>query len=152
MLSLMDTIRKQLMVRLEAKKQNGTKWNNNICPRIVDKVSQLKRLAMTYGRAEYVGNELLEVTYQNNDIEIEQYVADLESKTCQCRMWQISGIPCVHAITAIIHRRRDVLNHVSSYYSKEAYLQAYTGQLQPLPGPVEWPRRNLEPIDRKSVV
>lgn len=33
-------------------------------------------------------------------------VVDLDAKTCSCRKWDISGIPCKHAVSAIFSNRQ----------------------------------------------
>ncbi|KAG5542135.1 hypothetical protein RHGRI_021859 [Rhododendron griersonianum] len=39
--------------------------------------------------------------------------------------WEISGIPCKHAMAAIMKDRKNVEDFVHSYYSKEMYLRAH---------------------------
>ncbi|XP_070030916.1 uncharacterized protein [Nicotiana tomentosiformis] len=40
--------------------------------------------------------------YEITESDDRQFV-DLEHKKCTCRLWQLSGIPCPHAIKAIIY-------------------------------------------------
>ena len=39
----------------------------------------------------------------------ESFKVDLEARTCTCRLWDLSGIPCVHANVVInyIHKTTD---------------------------------------------
>ncbi|GJX50932.1 zinc finger, PMZ-type containing protein [Tanacetum coccineum] len=32
---------------------------------------------------------------------------NLGEKTCACRLWQLSGIPCIHAVAGYMHLNRD---------------------------------------------
>ncbi|CAH1415498.1 unnamed protein product [Lactuca virosa] len=45
---------------------------------------------------------------------LEGYVVDLQSKVCSCRLWDISGIPCVHAQCAILFTGQDPVQFISS--------------------------------------
>ncbi|GJW32621.1 mutator type transposase [Tanacetum coccineum] len=50
----------------------------------------------------------------------EQYVVNLNQRTCSCRKWEISGIPCKHAIAAI-HDMADNGNDVNPVNSRELW-------------------------------
>jgi len=40
---MMDMIRRQIMKRLQDKKENFSKWQSNICPRILQKLELEKK-------------------------------------------------------------------------------------------------------------
>ncbi|GKF87924.1 zinc finger, PMZ-type containing protein, partial [Tanacetum coccineum] len=42
---------------------------------------------------------------------------NLGEKTCACRLWQLSGISCIHAVAGYIHLNRDPYEGVSHCYS-----------------------------------
>ena len=46
-----------------------------------------------------------------------QYVVYLKNKTCSCRLWQLSGIPCNHAMACIHRSKGSVLEHVDECFS-----------------------------------
>ncbi|GJX50265.1 mutator type transposase [Tanacetum coccineum] len=50
----------------------------------------------------------------------EQYVVNLNQRTCSCRKWEISGIPCKHAIAAI-HDMADNGNDVNPVNGRELW-------------------------------
>ncbi|GJS48924.1 hypothetical protein Tco_0599045 [Tanacetum coccineum] len=47
------------------------------------------------------------------------------------RMWELSGIPCVHAVAAYIHVGYDLDAGVSHWYSKESWFNAYQFSIKP---------------------
>nr|GEW60373.1 elongation factor G, III-V domain-containing protein [Tanacetum cinerariifolium] len=53
-----------------------------------------------------------------------QHCVHTQDKTCSCGAWELSGIPCCHAIAAIKIRAKDPYDYVDCY-SKEKYLAAY---------------------------
>lgn len=68
------------------------------------------------------------------------------ARECSCRAWQLSGIPCCHAICCILDRGEDPVNYLDECYSKRKFLLAYKYRIIPIRGPNEWHRCNLVPI------
>ncbi|CAN6571517.1 unnamed protein product [Malus baccata var. baccata] len=52
-----------------------------------------------------------------------QYVVDLVKKTCSCRKYGLTRIPCNHAIAAINFKKKKPNVYVDAYYSKARYLE-----------------------------
>ncbi|KAL2923128.1 hypothetical protein RDABS01_014619 [Bienertia sinuspersici] len=75
-----------------------------------------------------------------------KYVVDLRDRTCSCNTWQLSGIPCKHAVAAIWKSVEHPEQYVASCFTKFEYLKAYNFPLEPLNGPNEWPVSLLQPI------
>ncbi|XP_074327771.1 uncharacterized protein LOC141665686 [Apium graveolens] len=63
---------------------------------------------------------------------------DLERGTCDCRMYDLTGIPCQHAIAAIHSRRHQPQEYVSDYYKREKYLESYKHSLEAMKGEEYW--------------
>lgn len=52
-----------------------------------------------------------------------RFVVNLDERTCSCRAWQVSGIPCKHAIAFITSISREKLeDHVDHYFSIEKFM------------------------------
>ncbi|RXH89487.1 hypothetical protein DVH24_031844 [Malus domestica] len=67
--------------------------------------------------ASYAG----EGKYQVNHLHGGMYAVDLEGHTCSCRKWDLCGIPCPHAITAIGKKEHNPLVYVHSCYKRPSY-------------------------------
>ncbi|KAL2938573.1 Dual serine/threonine and tyrosine protein kinase, partial [Bienertia sinuspersici] len=52
--------------------------------------------------------------------------------------WQLSGIPCNHAVAAIWSNAGRPEHYVSEYFTKQFYLKAYDFVMKPLNGSQEW--------------
>ncbi|GJT15982.1 hypothetical protein Tco_0874688 [Tanacetum coccineum] len=50
------------------------------------------------------------------------------------RMWELSGIPCVHVVTAYMHVGSDLDAGVSYWYSRESWFNAYQFSIKPVFG------------------
>ncbi|WOH12857.1 hypothetical protein DCAR_0832366 [Daucus carota subsp. sativus] len=63
---------------------------------------------------------------------------DLSKKSCDCRIFDLTGIPCSHAIAAIHDKREQPVDYVSNYYKRDAYLTTYSYSLEALKGEDYW--------------
>lgn len=67
--------------------------------------------------------------------------------TCQrdsCRQWQLTGIPCTHAICYIGSLRNEELDkYVHDYYSMKKFQAAYAGVIEPMTDKSQWPTLDL---------
>ncbi|GJY64969.1 agenet domain-containing protein [Tanacetum coccineum] len=50
----------------------------------------------------------------------QSYGVSLQHKVCQCRMWELSGVPCVHVVAAYLHCGIDFDLGVSHWKKKQA--------------------------------
>ena len=70
-----------------------------------------------------------------------RFVVNLHEKTCSCRQWQVSGIPCKHAIAFITSLSNVPLeNHVDMYYSVENFRLAYAQVIPAMEDKSQWPQ------------
>lgn len=58
--------------------------------------------------------------YQISCFDGSQFRVDLEKMSCTCRTWELSGIPCKHAISAIFNPKMPE-DYAYSYYSVHTY-------------------------------
>ncbi|XP_062080330.1 uncharacterized protein LOC133785087 [Humulus lupulus] len=75
-------------------------------------------------------------------------LVDIEEHSCTCREFDIDKIPCVHGVTAAMHRGVDVYSLCSKFYMTEFWRMAYVESIYPLPPDIEW----LLPEEVKSQV
>jgi hypothetical protein len=72
-----------------------------------------------------------------------RFVVKLNEKTCSCREWQVSGIPCVHAIAFITSLDNEPLeNYVDCFYFVEKFQAAYAQLIPALDDKSQWPKSN----------
>jgi hypothetical protein len=94
-ISMFEMIRTKLMKRYQAKSNGIRTIISRLCPRIVAKLDEIGAVAgQCY--CTYAGGHLYDVRHNNK-----QYVVNLLRKTCGCKQWDMTGIPCVHAVSAI---------------------------------------------------
>ncbi|WOL00777.1 hypothetical protein Cni_G09490 [Canna indica] len=61
-------------------------------------------------------------------------------------MWELSDIPCPHAISSIHWLGEDPTEYVHEYFKKSTYLRAYEHLIQPLNGEKMWVNVESVPI------
>ncbi|WVZ53693.1 hypothetical protein U9M48_004598 [Paspalum notatum var. saurae] len=62
----------------------------------------------------------------------------LRKKTCSCRYWQLSGLPCPHAISCIYYKTNTLNDYIAKCYHVEAFEKTYAHFLQPVEGMQNW--------------
>ncbi|RYR78987.1 hypothetical protein Ahy_A01g003844 isoform A [Arachis hypogaea] len=77
---------------------------------------------------------------------LDKYIVDLAAGDCSCRKWQMSGIPCPHAISCITFKGLDLESYVDDCYKKEAYLRCYWEVIHPVKGPDLWERTQYDDV------
>ncbi|KAL3502288.1 hypothetical protein ACH5RR_036737 [Cinchona calisaya] len=76
----------------------------------------------------------------------EKFVVDLEKQVCDCRRWELTGIPCSLAVCCISLTGEEPESFVNQCYSKDAYVRAYEPAIEPMNGPNAWPNSKRDPI------
>ncbi|CAM8926726.1 unnamed protein product [Rhodiola kirilowii] len=140
-ITCLETIQKLLMKRFYDKRTGMEKYDGDICPRIWTKLELNKRDSM-HCNVYYGGGPAMEVEHTTQGTS----VSDLASRSCTCRIWDLTGIPCSHACAAIRHMRGNPADYVHQSYRKSEFLKAYESYISPIPGPSEWPRQGGEDV------
>ncbi|KAK3226828.1 hypothetical protein Dsin_006690 [Dipteronia sinensis] len=138
-LQLLEFIRRIVMRKLQERKEECEAWRDVLPPRVnarILKNSQASRQLTIIS----VGDQEYELLGPDGTFPVK-----LKEYYCGCGSWQISGIPCAHAMAAISHSfgkqsLKDLVpNFVHQSLTKNAYIQTYRGMIHPLPDQNMWP-------------
>ena len=80
------------------------------------------------------GGDLFEVRNGSKAFKVDE-----QHRTCTCRLWQLSGLPCAHAIAVIFKLNRRVEDYVPGCFRKQSFYSAYHQYLTPVGGMDFWP-------------
>ncbi|XP_027156753.1 uncharacterized protein LOC113757863 [Coffea eugenioides] len=121
-----------LKARDEPIRQGVEKYGGRLCPNILEKLAKSVEKSR-HCIAVFDGIESFEVDGFNRTS-----VVNLQRRSCSCGAFQLTGIPCVHAIAAIPNMGMKVENYVDECYSKKAYLRAYAYSIGAIPSKEHW--------------
>ena len=82
-----------------------------------------------------------EISYLDKEKREWRYPVDLEARTCSCRQWQITGLPCIHAlffITSLPGPAGNIQQYVHDYYSVARFKATYAYALPAMEGKQQW--------------
>jgi hypothetical protein len=140
-ISLLEMLRKKLLKRYQKKWEGIVNMDGRICPKILARLDELAADAgHCYG--VYAGDGFYEITDKQK-----QYVVNQVTRTCGCRQWDMTGIPCAHAMCAIWLDGGEPMDYVSHWYTVDMLKKAYEPIVYPMPGEEQWTKTNCEHID-----
>ncbi|KAG5565384.1 hypothetical protein RHGRI_001324 [Rhododendron griersonianum] len=71
----------------------------------------------------------------------------MNAKTCTCRRWDLTSIPCAHALVVLRDSKKKAEGLVHYYYQKQAYINTYKHVIYPMNGMDMWEKTNKPPIE-----
>lgn len=75
-----------------------------------------------------------------------EIVVDLNNRTCACRRWQLTGIPCHHAVSCIYFQKQNPEDYIHACYEREKFIGLYSNLLEPVNGEEFWEATNQQSI------
>ncbi|KAF6142140.1 hypothetical protein GIB67_037058, partial [Kingdonia uniflora] len=68
----------------------------------------------------------------------QRWKLNLNRHECQCKEWQVTGLPCAHAVSALIPMRHPWIDYCSEYHRVSAYLATYKDPIHAVDDSSEW--------------
>lgn len=93
--TMVEHIRRKVMVRLSLKRQGGDAVQWEITPIVAGK------LEMEKNHARYCWSYQSYLTTWEVHCSDRSFAVDINARTCACHQWQLTGIPCKHAVCAL---------------------------------------------------
>ncbi|XP_022031409.1 uncharacterized protein LOC110932378 [Helianthus annuus] len=79
-----------------------------------------------------------------------QYVVQLNERSCTCKAWEITGIPCKHGVAAIWYKAASngqqvgiLESWVHPVYRMDTWRQVYSFKVNPINGMSMWPKSQV---------
>ncbi|XP_049389222.1 uncharacterized protein LOC125853550 [Solanum stenotomum] len=144
-ISMLEDIRHKMMDRHGDMIKFVDTWIGDISPMARLILEENKEIGRTL-RVNWnhdIGFEIQEGEYR--------HIIDMTRKTCSCRLWQLRGIPCQHAVCALYHIGQEPEDYVEHWYKKDTFLRAYKYFLQPISNMIMWPDTNNPPVEPPEV-
>jgi hypothetical protein len=132
---LLDNIRQLIMKKWDVRRTISRKMEGVILPQIIkDLKEQSFNLDMDVQRS---GDTLGEVSVKGGSGY--KCVVNLDKRTCSCRKWDVTSIPCNHVIAFITSLNEPLEKYVNKYYSVETFRAAYDTLIPAMPDKSQWP-------------
>lgn len=140
LITMLEDIRLYVMQRLVSMNRVARKWEDTVTPSVRKRLNFMMDFQKRYWDVIPSGFQELEVRSGN-----EAFGVNITTRKCMCRMWELSGIPCIHAVAAYAHLGRNPEEGVHEWYSQERWFQAYQFSIRPVYSSTMW-KRTRDPI------
>ena len=108
------------------------KWTRRLCPKIQKKLDKFTEWA-AHCMVQGAGQKVFKVLSMHHS-----YVVDLNNESCDCKRWELPGIPCHHAIACAREERIDPESLVHECYSIATYKKVYGFNIKPMRDQEHW--------------
>ena len=67
-------------------------------------------------------------------------IVNIATRSCSCCDWQLYGIPCSHAVAALLSSRKNIYEYTEKYFTVASYCdcESYSQPIHPVPDKSEW--------------
>ncbi|WVZ71885.1 hypothetical protein U9M48_020417, partial [Paspalum notatum var. saurae] len=127
-ISMLEAIR----IKVMEQRAKAEKWMETIYPNSKKLHVYIKQ--SRYCHAVSNGADKFEVKHWDH-----RFTVDLAKKECSCRYWQLSSLPCCHAISRIYFKTNSLDDYVADCYRVDQFKKIYSHCLEPVEGMQSWP-------------
>lgn len=145
-IQVIERIHSRLMAEFDIRQKKALDWTSKLVPsaeiRMLDAISRSSSFQVL----------------KSDEVEFEVFSADrtdivnIGTRYCSCRDWQLYGLPCSHAVAAILSSRKDVYAFAEMGFTVASYHEAYSQAIHPIPDRSEWSEDNEGDADDKRLV
>ena len=142
LIPLFDRIRQMIMEKQDSRRSLSLKLTDKILPHVTKDLNAMSRnLQYLIHRGP---NNTADIQGTTKELKNWRHTVDLDNRTCSCQRWQITGLPCTHAL-CLIHsmRNRNVEDYIDDYYSVHKFKKAYEHVIAPMNGRDQWPEVDM---------
>ncbi|XP_022848165.1 uncharacterized protein LOC111370605 [Olea europaea var. sylvestris] len=145
-LSMLTSLQQTFMNRIQKRREKMMRCTGRLCPKIKKKLLKNAEKSREC-TLHFSGGPEWQV-----ECSFGTYVVDLHERTCACREWELTGIPCMHAVAVIRDCRNDPEDYVHNCYTIESYMRCYNSIMHPINGMHLWPQLDMLDITPPSWV
>ncbi|XP_052169889.1 uncharacterized protein LOC127786492 [Diospyros lotus] len=131
-IQMMEAVRRQLMTWFNERREASMQWASILVPSAERFVSEALDRARTYQVLRANEAEFEVISHEGTN------VVDIRNRNCLCRGWQLYGLPCAHAVAALLSCRQNVHRFTESCFTVATYRKAYSQTIHPIPDRTLW--------------
>ncbi|XP_045805909.1 uncharacterized protein LOC123898916 [Trifolium pratense] len=142
-ITMCEWIRIYLMNRMTTLRYKNVKYQQRIMPTPMKRLN--REVELSAGWCSHLSSETeFQVEHHQH---ASSFIVNLDKRTCTCNFWELVGIPCRHAISAMGFSNQNPEDFVDHYYSREAYELCYSFSVSAINGQDMWPEAEVEVED-----
>ncbi|XP_066387153.1 uncharacterized protein [Miscanthus floridulus] len=123
---MVDSLRTKIMEIIETRLEACKAWSGPLTPSMEYKAQEEM---MKAGKMTVLCSSETVFEVRGNAI----FVVNLANWECTCRRWQLSGLPCLHAVAVFNRIGRSFYDYCSKFFRIESYHMTYSGTIFPIP-------------------
>ena len=148
LVGMLETMRRQAMVRIEVRKKKLVKYKAKYSLKVAKTIAEETKNRKWCKKRTPGPNGVSEV--EENGI---SHTVNMDRRTCTCRRWDLTGIPCRHALKVIQDKKLNAENFVADCYLTTLWKQQYSDSITPVEGMKFWkeaPGSQIQPPARPA--
>lgn len=140
-IQVIEHIHSKLMTEFEERRSISSSWFSALAPSAEKRIVEALDRASTYQvlRSDEVEFEVISAE--------RSHIVNIGIHCCSCRDWQLYGIPCSHAVAALISGRKDIYAFTEKCFLATSYRETYSERIHAIPGTIEWRKSCDLPVD-----
>ncbi|XP_059444567.1 uncharacterized protein LOC132176385 [Corylus avellana] len=123
---MIDVLRGKMMESIYTRRVDSSQWTTKITPSKEERLHKETSIARSLQVLLSHGSTF-EVRGESVDI------VDIDNWDCSCKEWQLTGLPCCHAIAVFECIGRSPYDYCSRYFTAESYRLTYAESIHPVP-------------------
>lgn len=123
---MIDVLRGKMMESIYTRRVDSSQWETKITPSKEERLQKETSIARSLQVLLSHGS-IFEVRGESVDI------VDIDNWDCSCKEWQLTGLPCCHAIAVFECIDRSPYDYCSRYFTAESYRLTYAESIHPVP-------------------
>ncbi|XP_058215614.1 uncharacterized protein LOC131326759 isoform X2 [Rhododendron vialii] len=132
--TMVTTMRLKVMELIYRRRVDSNQWTTRLTPSMEEKLEK-ERLNVCSLKVTISGGNTFEVRGESGDTAED---VDLDQWVCSCKRWQLTGLPCCHAIAVINCLGRHLYDYCSRYFTTDSFRLTYSESIHPVPN-TDWP-------------
>ncbi|QHN94000.1 uncharacterized protein DS421_17g597510 [Arachis hypogaea] len=134
-ITMLEEIRYYLMKTMATHKDALMAYTGKLAPIQTSRLEKEKKEG-NYWEAQWVGYD------EHNVFEVRRHGrtvwVNTHERSCTCRKWQLTGLPCCHGIAAIQRKNQRPEDYVHHWLTMEAYNRTYQFHINTVPSQEYW--------------
>ncbi|KAF5193063.1 Far1-related sequence like, partial [Thalictrum thalictroides] len=125
-----DMIRINMMELIYTRSMDSSQWLTRLTP------SMEGKLQSNIFKAHSLEHEVTFTPNMDNIFEVRGdsvEMVDIDQWSCSCKAWQITGLPCFHAVAVFECIDRSPYDYCSKYFTTDSYRLTYSELINPVP-------------------